>query len=97
MGTLFQLMITIGIFLISVSNVFIARAFVNPATSLPLMFLTITLFASMMFLGGFMLPESPRWLMLKGRREQAITVLRRTMNTQQEIDAEIEEIEQWPA
>ena len=30
MGTLFQLMITIGIFLISVSNVFIARTFVIP-------------------------------------------------------------------
>ena len=37
MGTLFQLMITIGIFLISLTNVFIARTFVNPATSLPLM------------------------------------------------------------
>jgi SP family galactose:H+ symporter-like MFS transporter len=94
MGTLFQLMITIGIFLIALTNVFIARAFVNPATALPLMFLTITLFAALMFLGGFILPESPRWLMLKGRREQAVAVLRRTLNTQQEIDVEIEEIEQ---
>jgi SP family galactose:H+ symporter-like MFS transporter len=94
MGTLFQLMITIGIFLIALTNVFIARAFTNPATSLPLMFLVITAFAALMFFGGFMLPESPRWLMLKRRKEQAITVLRRTMNTQQEIDAEIEEIEQ---
>ncbi|MFZ0478335.1 MAG: sugar porter family MFS transporter [Terriglobales bacterium] len=94
MGTLFQLMITIGIFLISLTNVFIARAFVKPATSLPLMFLTITAFAALMFFGGFMLPESPRWLMLKGRRDDAITVLRRTMNTQHEIDSEIAEIEQ---
>ncbi len=94
MGTLFQLMITIGIFLISLTNVVIARAFVKPATSLPLMFLTITLFAALMFLGGFMLPESPRWLMLKGRREAAAAVLRRTLNTQDEIDLEIEEIEQ---
>jgi SP family galactose:H+ symporter-like MFS transporter len=94
MGTLFQLMITIGIFLISLTNVFIARVFLNPVTSLPLMFLTITLFAALMFLGGFMLPESPRWLMLKGRREEAIVVLRRTLNTQHEIDVEIEEIEQ---
>jgi SP family galactose:H+ symporter-like MFS transporter len=47
-----------------------------------------------MFLGGFILPESPRWLMLKGRREEAIVVLRRTLNTQHEIDLEIEEIEQ---
>lgn len=94
MGTLFQLMITIGIFLISLTNVFIARIFVNPTTSLPLMFLTITLFAALMFLGGFILPESPRWLMLKGRKEQAVAVLRRTLNTQQEIDIEIEEIGQ---
>ncbi len=94
MGTLFQLMITIGIFLISLTNVLIARAFVNPATSLPLMFLTITLFAALMFVCGFILPESPRWLMLKGRREDAVTVLRRTLNTEQEINLEIGEIEQ---
>lgn len=94
MGTLFQLMITIGIFLISLTNVFIARAFVNPATSLPLMFLTITLFAALMFAGGFILPESPRWLMLKGRKEDAVAVLRRTLNTEQEINLEIGEIEQ---
>jgi SP family galactose:H+ symporter-like MFS transporter len=47
-----------------------------------------------MFVCGFILPESPRWLMLKGRREDAITVLRRTLNTEQEIHLEIEEIEQ---
>jgi SP family galactose:H+ symporter-like MFS transporter len=94
MGTLFQLMITIGIFLIALSNVFIVRIFVNPATSLPLMFLTVTLFAALMFAGSFILPESPRWLMLKGRRDQAIVVLRRTLNTQAEIDAEIGEIEE---
>ncbi len=94
MGTLFQLMITIGIFLIAGSNVFIARAFVDPATSLPLMFLTITVFAALMFAGSFILPESPRWLMLKGRKERAVAVLRRTLNTQEEIDREIGEIEE---
>jgi SP family galactose:H+ symporter-like MFS transporter len=94
MGTLFQLMITIGIFLIALSNVLIARIFTNPATSLPLMFLTVTLFAALMFAGSFILPESPRWLMLKGRKEQAIAVLRRTLSTQAEIDGEISEIEE---
>src|SRR5512143_1136882 len=53
MGTLFQLMITIGIFLIALTNVFIARTFTTPATSLPLMFLTVTFFAALMFLGAF--------------------------------------------
>jgi len=94
MGTLFQLMITIGIFLISLSNVFIARTFINPATSLPLMFLTISLFAGLMFAGSFILPESPRWLMLKGRKDKAVSVLRKTLGTQAEIDTEIGEIEE---
>ncbi len=94
MGTLFQLMITIGIFLISLSNVFIARIFFSATTSLPLMFLTVTLFAALMFAGSFILPESPRWLMLKGRKDQAVAVLRRTLNTQEEIDSEIGEIEE---
>ncbi len=94
MGTLFQLMITIGIFLIAVSNVFIARTFVDPATALPLMFLMITLFAALMFAGSFILPESPRWLMLKGRRDKAAAVLQRTMSTREEIDREIGEIEE---
>jgi SP family galactose:H+ symporter-like MFS transporter len=94
MGTLFQLMITLGIFLISLTNVYIARTFADPATALTLMFLTITLFAALMFVGGFILPESPRWLMLKGRKEEAITVLSRTVNTQAEIEQEIGEIDQ---
>ena len=94
MGTLFQLMITLGIFLISLSNVYIARTFANPGTALTLMFLTITLFAALMFIGGFILPESPRWLMLKGRKEQAVAVLARTVSTQAEIEQEIREIDQ---
>ena len=94
MGTLFQLMITIGIFLIAVSNVYIAHAFPNPATSLSLMFLTVTFFAALMFAGSFILPESPRWLMLKGRKDKAIAVLGRTLSERSEIDAEVHEIEE---
>lgn len=93
MGTLFQLMITIGIFLISLTNVFIVKIFVTPQIALPLMFLVIVLFALLMFIGSLILPESPRWLMLKGKKDQAISVLRKTLSTQEEIDLEINEIE----
>ncbi|MBF8263368.1 MAG: sugar porter family transporter [Parachlamydiales bacterium] len=93
MGTLFQLMITIGIFLISLTNVFIAKMITNSQHALPIMFLVIGLFAIVMFIGTFALPESPRWLMLKGKKDKALKVLHKTMNTQAEIDLEIKEIE----
>ena len=93
MGTLFQLMITIGIFLISVANVFIAQIIVDANKALPVMFLVVAVFAIVMFIGSLILPESPRWLMLKGRKAQAVKVLQRTFNTQKEVDFEIEEIE----
>ena len=93
MGTLFQLLITVGIFLISVTNVFIAGAIARPQTALTLMFLTITIFAVLMLIGSLVLPESPRYLMLKGKKEKTIEVLTKTLNTKEEVDLEIDEIE----
>ncbi|MEN9946313.1 MAG: hypothetical protein RLZZ293_699 [Pseudomonadota bacterium] len=93
MGSLFQLMITIGIFLIAASNVLIAHLFTNPHTALPLMFMVIGLFSLVMFLGSLALPESPRWLMLKGRKKDAETVLNKILTSQQEISQELTEIE----
>jgi len=93
MGTLFQLMITIGIFLISVTNVYIEKTFINPTVALPLMFVIVAAFALLMLFGSFVLPESPRWLMLKGRKKEALQVLQRTFNTKKEVTLEIKEIE----
>lgn len=93
MGTLFQLMITIGIFLISVSNVLLSSYFTDTRIALPLMFLVITLFAILMLVTSIFLPESPRWLMLKGKKNEAIQALQQTLNNQNEVTAEIQEIE----
>jgi len=54
----------------------------------------IVLFALVMFIGGIFLPESPRWFMLKGKRDKAINVLKKTLNTQEEVDFEIKEMEE---
>jgi len=93
MGTLFQLMITIGIFLISATNVYIASVFPKSPMSLSLMFCVIVLFALLMLLTSFWLPESPRWLVLKGRGDEAAKILQRTVSKQSEIDFEIIEID----
>ena len=93
MGTLFQLMITIGIFLVAVVNVAIANTFANPHVALPMMFMVVGAFSILMFVGSFLLPESPRWLVLKGRKKEALAVLDRVMTNQDDIDHEIRDIE----
>ncbi len=93
MGTLFQLMITIGIFLIAVTNVYIIKIFGNSHIALSLMFLVITLFSLILLIGSFFLPESPRWLMLKGRRAQANIVLQKILCHEEDIQNELNEIE----
>lgn len=49
--------------------------------------------AVLMFLGMLMLPESPRWLVLKKRGPHALDVLRRLANTEQDAERELDEIE----
>ncbi|AKP74284.1 Galactose transporter [Piscirickettsia salmonis] len=93
MGTLFQLLITIGIFLVAVSNVSIIHIFIKPTVTIPLMFLVISAFAVIMFIGGLTLPESPRWLALRGRHQDAKAILTQLRNTQEEVEEEYQEIE----
>ncbi len=94
MATLFQLMITIGIFLIAFTNVMIVKALGHFEISLSLMFSVIVIFALIMFIGSFFLPESPRWLMLKGKEDKALKVLRRVRSSEKEINDEIAEIKE---
>lgn len=94
MGTLFQFMITIGIFLISLTNYIMVEFIADETTRLPLMFLVITVFASLMFAGALFLPESPRWLMLKGKNEQAYKTLQKIYSKKEDMDKAIREIKE---
>jgi SP family galactose:H+ symporter-like MFS transporter len=57
------------------------------------MFLVIAAFSLIMFIGSFRLPESPRWLMLKGRKTQAREVLVRVLCHDEDIDRELADID----
>ncbi|MFP4485986.1 MAG: sugar porter family MFS transporter [Campylobacterales bacterium] len=94
MGTLFQFMITIGIFLISLTNYIMVEFISDEVSRLPLMFLVITLFASLMFIGSLFLPESPRWLMLKGKNELALITLKKIYSKKEDLDRAIKEIQE---
>ncbi len=88
MIALYQFMITVGILVSYLTD----TAF-TPMESWRWMF-GITFFpAFAMFLGVLMLPKSPRWLMLRGNKEEARQVLARVSNSQQDVDLEISEIE----
>ena len=48
--------------------------------------------AAVLFIGMFFLPESPRWLVGVGRRDEAREVLRRTRDADADVEGEIEAI-----
>ncbi|MDE4949098.1 MFS transporter, partial [Francisella tularensis subsp. holarctica] len=74
-STLFQLMITFGIILISLTNIIIVMCLGHQKISLALMFIVIAFFAFLMFVGCFFLPKRHRWLLSKGKDQEAYTVL----------------------
>lgn len=90
---LYQLMITIGIFLVFVSNAAISGVSGDHPDSWRLMLGIISLPAIVMLLLGLILPRSPRWLMLKGERTAARAVLTKVRASEREIDGELAEIE----
>ncbi len=90
---MYQLMITIGIFLVFVSNAGIQIAFQGQDHSWRLMLGIISIPAIVMLLAGLTLPRSPRWLMLKRREDQARAVLERTRASREEVDAELAEMQ----
>ncbi|MEI8312257.1 MAG: sugar porter family MFS transporter, partial [Verrucomicrobiota bacterium] len=96
MISMYQLMITIGIVMAFLSNTWLATyATFDGITGghWRLMLGIIAIPAAVMFAGVFMLPESPRWLFLKGFREHAVNVFKQMHLDDAEIAAEVREIE----
>ena len=87
--TLYQLMITIGIFTIFCTNKFIASL---SAGRWHQMFYPITITASIMLIGAFFIPESARWLILKNKTKKAMSILMKTRINQQSATKELDDI-----
>jgi MFS transporter, SP family, galactose:H+ symporter len=97
MISMYQLMITIGIVLAFLSNTWLATyATIDGVTGghWRLMLGIISIPAAIMFLGVIFLPESPRWLFLKGHKDQAISVFERMKLPSDDIQREVIEIEE---
>jgi MFS transporter, SP family, galactose:H+ symporter len=87
--SMYQMMITVGIFMIFLTNDQIGG---ESASDWRPMFYAITIPATIMLIGVFMIPKSPRWLMLKKRPKDARKVLDRVRETQAEIETEISDM-----
>jgi SP family galactose:H+ symporter-like MFS transporter len=87
MVSLYQLMITIGIFLAFLSD----TAF-SYSGNWHWMLGIIAIPGALFFLGVFALPESPRWLMMRGRKDQATKVLIKLRGNPEVVRREEEEI-----
>lgn len=74
--SLFQLMITIGI-LVSYFSDFIFANDADPSCWKPMFYVGI-IPAVILLVGMFFMPESPRWLMSRGRTDEAMGILRKT-------------------
>lgn len=88
MVSLNQLAITIGI----MCSYFINYAFTTMQDSWRWMFAIGFIPAILLGIGMFFLPESPRWLMMKGKKDEAQTILKH-LRREQDVQVEMREIE----
>lgn len=87
--SMYQLMITVGILL-----AFMSDTWLSYGGHWRVMLGILVIPAMILFLGVMMLPKSPRWLILVGRKEEARTVLEKLRESNEEINGEINDIEE---
>ena len=89
---LVQFNIVLGILVAYLSNYIVAQIVHDPQIAWRWM-LGVMVVPSVLFLVFLVaVPETPRWLMAKGREEEAIAISRRLCNTVEESDEQIQEI-----
>lgn len=96
MVSVYQLMITLGILIAFFSDAFFATIFSMDGQvggHWRWMLGIIALPAALMFLGMLALPESPRWLFLKGFQERGVDVFSKMRLSEEEIASEVEGIQ----
>ena len=95
LGTLFQLMITLGILLAYVSNLGFLNHNLLGIRDWRWMLGSALIPAALLLIGGLLLPESPRFLAEKGDSTQALSVLKMLRkNTADDPKRELAEIEE---
>ena len=87
LSSLFQLAITLGILVAYLVNAVFAPV---GDWRWPLGLAVVP--ALVLFVGMYLMPETPRWLVSKSREEEARRVLGRTRSTEEEVEGEIEDI-----
>ncbi|CAH1855825.1 sugar porter family MFS transporter [Convivina intestini] len=93
LGTMFQLMITAGILLAYVSNLAFLGHNLLGVRDWRWMLASALIPAVLLFIGGLVLPESPRYLFARGEETAARKVLERLrQDAPQDIDVELKEM-----
>jgi len=87
MVSLYQLMVTIGIFL-----AFVSDSLLTPSGNWRLMLGIIAIPGLAFLVAVFFLPESPRWFLIRNRPDEARRVLVETRPSPEDADQEIREI-----
>lgn len=87
--SVYQLMITVGIFVAFISDALLAYS-----GSWRWMLGIVAIPGVVFLLGVLLLPDSPRWLVLRGRKDEAFTVLHQLRGHEGEARSEIADIEE---